>query len=352
MAETYQEKTEKPTEKKIEDARKKGQVAISREISASFILVVLTLFLYFSMGVAFSNMYKFYVQMVGVSGMEIDLESIRGITSQSVKFFCGMSIPVFAILICVTLITNLVQTGFVISFERIKFNLEHLNPISGIKRIFSLRSTVEVLKACLKIAVLIALTYTLFKNEIFRILSLTGCDPFDIMKYLGSSTFEITLKIGVIFMFMAGMDYIYQRWQYIKDLMMTPQEVKEEYKEREGNPLVKSRIRAMMRALSRRRMMEDVKRSDVVITNPIHYAVALKYEMGKMPAPKVVAKGAGVIAENIKNVARANMIPIVEDKVLAQALFFSVDVGEFIPEKFYIVVAEILAKVYRMKGRI
>lgn len=352
MAETYQEKTEKPTEKKLEDARKKGQVAISREISTSFILVILTVFLYFTMSFAFSNMYRFYVHMLGISRIELDLFSIKGIISETFHFFSGMMIPVFGILLFVAVFSNLLQTGFAISLERLKFNLENINPFSGLRRIFTLRSLVEVLKACMKISFLIALTYSLFKKEVLKILSLTGSEPFEMMKYLGFSTFEIVLKIGVIFMLIAGLDYLYQRWQYLKDLMMTPQEVKEEFKEREGNPLVKSRIRAMMRALSKRRMMEDVKRSDVVITNPTHYAVALKYEMGKMPAPKVVAKGAGIVAENIKDVARAHMVPIVEDKIVAQALFFSVDVGDFIPEKFYVVVAEILAKVYRMRGRI
>lgn len=352
MAETYQEKTEKPTEKRIEDARKKGQVALSREIGASLIIIVLTLFLYFSMSHGFSYMFKFYSNIVESSRLDLDMETAKKIGQEAFYFWAKMVIPVFSILIFVSVFGYVVQTGFIFTFERLKFNIQNLNPVEGMKKLISRRSIVEVLKSLLKIGILAGIVYSLIKKELIHILSLTGMDLSYVLRYLGGEAFELTLKLGIVFLLIAGADYMYQRWQYIKDLMMTRQELKEEYKEREGNPLVKSRIRAMQRALARRRMIEEVKTADVVITNPIHYAVALKYEMGQMPAPKVVGKGAGYIAEKIKEVARSNMVPIVENRIVAQALFFSVEVGDYIPEKFYLVVAEILAQVYKMKGRI
>ncbi|MCX7856691.1 MAG: flagellar biosynthesis protein FlhB [Deltaproteobacteria bacterium] len=352
MAETYQEKTEKPTDKRIEEARKKGQVALSREVPASLIIVVLAIFLYFSISYAFSHIFKFYSAMVESTTLELDMQAVKKIGQDTFYFWMKMVIPVFCVLILISVFSYVIQTGFIFTFERIKFNLQNLNPIEGIKKLFSKRALVEVLKSLIKITVLAGIVYSVIKTEFFQILNLTGMDLNSVMAYVGKEVFELSLKLGIVFLFIAGIDYGYQRWQYIKDLMMTRQELKEEFKEREGNPIVKSRIRAMQRALSRRRMIENVKRADVVITNPTHYAIALKYEMGKMPAPKVVGKGAGYIAEKIKEVARSNMVPIVENRIVAQALYFSVEVGDYIPEKFYVVVAEILAQVYKMKGRV
>ncbi len=352
MAETYQEKTEKPTEKRIEDARKKGHVAVSREIPASLVIIILSVFLYFSISRAFEQTFKFYTWMLGSSRLELDLETMRKIGGDSIYFWAKIMIPVFSVLVFVSVFGYIIQTGFVFSFERLKFNFQNLNPVEGIKRLLSKRSIFEVLKSIIKIAILAVFVFMFIRRELFHILSLTGSDPNHLLQYAGFQIFNLTLKLGILFLLLSGIDYLFQRWQYIKDLMMTRQELKEEYKEREGNPLVKSRIRAMQRALARKRMIEEVKKADVVITNPIHYAVALKYEMGKMPAPLVVAKGAGFIAEKIKQVAISNMVPVIENKILAQTLFFAVEVGDYIPEKFYLVVAEILAQVYRMKGRI
>jgi flagellar biosynthetic protein FlhB len=148
------------------------------------------------------------------------------------------------------------------------------------------------------------------------------------------------------------MDYLYQKWQHKKDLMMTHQEVKEEFKEREGNPLVKSRIRSLQREMARRRMIEDVKTADVIVTNPTHFAIGLKYQFGAMLAPKVVAKGAGFVAEKIKEVARMHNVPLIENKPVARALFYAVKVGDYIPEQFYVIVAELLAAVYRQRNRV
>lgn len=352
MAETYQEKTEKPTEKRIEDARKKGQVALSREIPASFLIIVLSVFMYFSISRIFCASYEFFVNTVGRISLELDLQKASQIGIEAIYFWAKMVVPFFCVLIFVSIFSYVMQTGFIFTTERLKFNLQNLNPLEGIKKLISKRSLVELIKSLIKITVLTGIVFSLLKRDISEILCLLGAQPNQIVSYTGLKVFLLTLKLGFVFALLALGDYFFQRWQYIRDLMMTRQELKEEYKEREGDPLVKSRIRAMQKALARRRMIEEVKTADVIITNPTHLAVALKYEIGKMPAPRVVAKGQGFIAEKIKEVARKSMIPIIENKLVAQALYFSVDVGDYIPEKFYLVVAEILAQVYRMKGRI
>ena len=189
-------------------------------------------------------------------------------------------------------------------------------------------------------------------KELPAILALADQDAASVVLFIARECFSLAVKVGTMFLFIAGLDYLRQRWQQKKDLMMTQQEVKEEAKERDGNPLIKSRIRSLQRGMARRRMMEDVKKADVVVTNPTTYAVAIKYVAGNMPAPKIVAKGAGFIAEKIKEVARLHGVSIVENKPVARALFDAVKVGEYIPENFYVIVAELLAQVYKRRNRV
>ena len=177
-------------------------------------------------------------------------------------------------------------------------------------------------------------------------------DALSIVNFLARTCYSLAIKVGAVFLFVAGLDYLRQRWQQKKDLMMTQQEVKEEVREREGNPLIKSRIRSLQREMARRRMMEDVKKADVVVTNPTSFAIAIRYVAADMPAPRIVAKGAGFIAERIKETARSHGVTIVEDKPLARALFQAVKVGDYIPETFYLIVAELLARVYRKRNRV
>lgn len=349
MAENYQEKTEQPTDKKIEEARKKGQVSQSREVPTCLVILFSTIFLYFSVTHGFNEMFRIYVSYVRNINLDVDTTNIYSILYFVTYRWLWIVVPVFALLVAITLFGNILQTGFMWSPEALRFDAEKLNPVSGIQKLFSKRSIVEVLKSLLKIFILAYISYSLITKELPYIFSLAGQDTRSIVGYLGEAAFSLALKIGIIFLFIAGMDYLYQRWQYRKDLMMTAQEVKEEHKEREGNPLVKSRIRSLQRAMARRRMIEDIKTADVVVTNPTTYAVALKYVAGEMPAPKVVGKGAGFVAARIKEVAMQHGVPLVENKPLAQGLFFVVNIGDLIPEKFYLIVAELLAGVYRKK---
>jgi flagellar biosynthetic protein FlhB len=283
---------------------------------------------------------------------DINTSNIYGILSFGIYKWMELVIPVFALLLAITVGGSVLQSGFMWSLESMKFNPGAMNPIAGIKKMFTKRSAVELLKSIIKILLLTYIAYNLIIKELPSIFSLPAQDIRSIIAYLGRTAFQLTLKVGVIFLFIAGLDYLFQRYQHKKDLMMTQQEIKEEYKEREGSPLVKSRIRSLQREMARRRMMEDVKTADVVVTNPTTYAIALSYTPGEMPAPRVVAKGAGFIAAKIKEVAFRFRVPVIENKPLAQGLFYAINIGDYIPEKFYLIAAELLAEVYKRKGRI
>jgi flagellar biosynthesis protein FlhB len=352
MAETFQEKTEQPTEKRLEEARKKGQVAQSRELPLCLMILFTSIFLYFLASHGFQEMFKVYVSYVRNINLDIDASNIYGILSFAAYRWAWIMMPLFAILLVITIFGAVLQTGFMWSPETMEFKLEKLNPLNGIKKLFSKRSAIEVLKSILKIAILSYIAYSIILNELPTILSLPGKDAGMIVNYLGTTCFYLAIKVGVIFLFIAGLDFLFQKWQHKKDLMMTHQEIKEEFKEREGNPLVKSRIRSLQREMARRRMIEDVKTADVIVTNPTHFAIGLKYQFGAMPAPKIVAKGAGFVAEKIKEVARLHGVPLMENKPLARALFYAVKVGDYIPEQFYVIVAELLAAVYRQRNRV
>jgi flagellar biosynthetic protein FlhB len=351
MAETFQEKTEQPTEKRLEESRKKGQVAQSRELPLCLMILFTSIFLYFMTSHGFQEMFKVYVSYVRNIDIDINASNIYGILSFGAYRWAWIMMPLFALLVVIAIFGTVLQTGFMWSPETMQFKIEKLNPLSGIKKLFSKRSAIEVLKSILKIAVLAYVAYTIIMNELPAILSLPGKDTGMIVSYLGSTCFYLAIKVGVIFLFIAALDFMFQKWQHKKDLMMTHQEVKEEFKEREGNPLVKSRIRSLQREMARRRMIEDVKTADVIVTNPTHFAIGLKYQFGAMPAPKIVAKGAGFVAEKIKEVARSHGVPCIENKPLARTLFYAVKVGDFIPEQFYVIVAELLAEVYRQRNR-
>jgi flagellar biosynthetic protein FlhB len=351
MAETFQEKTEQPTEKRLEEARKKGQVAQSRELPLCLMILFTSIFLYFLTSHGFQEMFKVYVSYVRNSNIDINVSNIYGILAFGAYRWAWIMMPLFALLIIITIVGAVLQTGFMWSPESMQFKVENLNPLNGIKKLFSKRSAIEILKSILKIAILAYIAYTIIINELPTILSLPGKDAGMIAAYLGTTCFYLAIKVSVIFLFIAALDLLYQKWQHKKDLMMTHQEVKEEFKEREGNPLVKSRIRSLQREMARRRMIEDVKTADVIVTNPTHFAIGLKYQFGAMPAPKIVAKGAGFVAEKIKEVARSHGVPLMENKPLARALFYAVKVGDYIPEQFYVIVAELLAAVYRQRNR-
>jgi flagellar biosynthetic protein FlhB len=351
MAESFQEKSEKPTEKKLEEAKKKGQVIRSPELGSCMIILFSAIFLYFTMSYTFQEAFKSYVMSVQTMHADVTLASISGIFSSGIFKWLALVLPIFGLVTFLSIAGTVAQVGFMWSPQIFNFNPNTLNPIAGISRFFSMRSLQELLKSLAKILVLVYISYSIINSEFPTILSLVQKDVKFTVGYLGETGFRLAWKLGVIFMFLAGIDYLFQRWQFMRNMMMTKQEVTEEMKEREGDPLIKSRIRSLQREFARRRMLEDAKKADVVVTNPTSFAVALKYAVTEMPAPQVVAKGAGFVADKIKTVARLHGVPIVENKPLARGIFYSVKVGDYIPEKFYLVVAELLAQVYKRKRK-
>ncbi|MGA3173576.1 MAG: flagellar biosynthesis protein FlhB [Syntrophorhabdales bacterium] len=352
MAESFQDKTEQPTEKRLQDARKKGQVAQSPELASSFVIIFLTLFLYYAMSRGFDRMFAVYSRYIRSSNIEITVESIQGMLFFAASQWLVMVLPAFVLVIVLGLFSSFIQTGFLWSFEAMTPKLDAINPFKGIRRLFSQRSFFEALKSIFKIGILGYVVYSVIMKELPAILSLSGQDTASILDFVGRTGFGLSLKLGVAFLFLAGLDYLRQRWQQKKEIMMTRQEIKEEYKEREGSPLVRSRMRSIQRDMARRRMIEDVKKADLVLANPTSLAIAIMYVAKEMPAPKIVAKGGGFVAERIKQVARSHGVMVIENKTAARALFYAVKVGDYIPEKFYVIVAELLAQVYKQRNRV
>jgi flagellar biosynthesis protein FlhB len=352
VADSFQEKTEQPTEKRLADARKKGQVAQSPELASCFVVLFLSVFLYYSLSKGFHTMFLTYSNLVGNLNIELTSGTVKGIMTFAIQQWLLMTAPIFALLVALALFSSFIQTGFMFSFEALTPKLETLNPLSGIKKLASKKSMFEVLKSIIKIVVLGYIFYSLIKRELPVLLALSEQEASSIVAYVARTCFSLAIKVGAVFLFVAGLDYMRHKWQHKKELMMTQQEVKEETKEREGNPQIKSRIRSLQREMARRRMIEDVKEADFILTNPTTFAIAVKYVAMEMAAPRVVAKGAGFVAERIKEVARAHGVMIIENKPVARALFYAVKVGDYVPEKFYVIVAELLAQVYKRKGRV
>jgi flagellar biosynthetic protein FlhB len=347
-----QERTEKATAKRRQEARRKGQVAQSRELSSVMILLTAMVFFYFAGAWMFWNM----SEVVGGIYQQLDSLRIEAVSDMSAfahvvfKKVLFILSPLFlAVLVC-ALGANIGQIGFEMHSEPIRPKLNKFNPISGIKRLVSLKALVELVKSLLKILIVGLVAGAVVKKEMSKFPALMQQEVGDILVYIGGVALEIFFYVCLALIMLAVLDYIYQRWQYEENLKMTKQEVKDERKQDLGDPQVKGRIRKVQLEMAARRMMAAVPDADVVITNPVHLAVALKFDAEQMVAPTVIAKGAGSVAERIKATAREHQVPIVEDKPLAQALHKMVEIGEFIPVELYRAVAEVLAYVYRLKG--
>ena len=346
-----QEKTEPATPKRREDARKEGNVGTSRDTSSAFLLLAAGGMLYFYGPLMFSKLKSSLVFMLENLASSPPVYGSVYIMLQTVMYIVITTlVPFFIIMIIVGIAANLIQVGFLMSPEILKPKLKKLNPIKGIKKIFSLRGLVELVKSLLKLAIIGVVAYLVIKREIDKIPGLLFMDITASYVYLAKIAIKVFLFGATAFIAIAVADYIYQKWHYEKQLRMTKQEVKDEFKQREGDPKVRARIRRIQMEMARKRMMGDIPGADVVLTNPTHYAVVLKYDPKQMAAPKVVAKGADLIAKKIKDIAFAHSIPIMENKPLAQALFNSVDIGNYIPPELYRAVAEVLAYIFKLNG--
>jgi flagellar biosynthetic protein FlhB len=349
----FQDKTEKATSKKRSEARKKGRVAKSREIPSVAVLLtgLSTLYLFgsFIYGHIRSVMHESFSMIERPSlGMTDFLVFNHNIVQHFIIIMAPMMIAVFVIAI----LSNVVQVGWLFTWHPLIPQPSKLSPIKGIGQLFSKQSLMELLKSMAKLTLVGLIVYWTVKGETDRFVSLGEMEVSSIALYILRVILKIFLRVSLAMIFLAALDYAFQRWQFEQKLKMTKQEVKEELKQSEGDPLIKSRIRRVQQEMARRRMMQEVPKADVVVTNPVHLALALRYDSGVMNAPQVVAKGAGALAEKIKALAKEHRIPIVEDKELARRLYEVVEIGREIPSAFYHAVAEVLTYVYRLKGKV
>jgi len=347
-----QERTEQATAKKRSDSRRKGQVAQSKEIPSALILIT-------SLGIFFyAGSWIFWSLSEFFTGFYQNLDTLRlnNIADTSALFFelfkkvLMILLPLLFPILLAGLVANIAQVGFEIHTEAMGFKFGKLNPISGMKKFVSLKSLVEVVKSIAKILLIGGVAGLVINGEMQQFPALIHQEVGQILLFISRVAFKIFFYVALVLIILAALDYIYTRWQFEEDLKMTKQEVKDERKQTEGDPKVKARIRSIQMEMAQRRMMEAVPEADVVITNPTHLAIAIKFDAQSMIAPTILAKGAGFVAEQIKEIAVENRIPLVEDKPLAQALYKMVEVGDFIPVELYRAVAEILAYVYRLKG--
>jgi flagellar biosynthesis protein FlhB len=347
-----EEKTEQGTPKRREEAKRKGQVARSREIPSVMTLMAGLTVLYFlsthMLRQLSTLMVHFFSDMGSFSLEAANMQALGFVLVRELAFIVG---PVLLAVAAAAILSNVVQVRGIFSSELVKPDLSKISPLKGLTRICSAQSVVDLAKSVFKILIVGGVAYYTVRREIPRLLPLADRDAGGILSYVGSVSFTLFVRTGLVMFALAALDYFYQRWSFEKSIRMTRQELKEEYKQTEGDPLVKSRIRSIQRDLARKRMMADVPKADVIITNPTHLAVALRYAIGEMEAPKVIAKGAGAVAEKIKEIGRTHAVPILENKPLAQALFKTVEIGQMIPADFYQAVADILAYVYKMKRK-
>ena len=345
-----QERTEDATSRRREDAREKGQVARSTEIVSVGILVACVIYFYFGAAGLLKNIMELMTSGFRTAGQfNITPDSLHYLFIDYILKGFTILFPIMLTVVVAAILGNMLQIGVMFSTESVTPKFSKIDPIKGIERLFSLRSIVELIKNTFKICIVSAVAYVVVKDEISNMIILMDQSVWGMMTYFGRICFKIILATTIVLVILAILDYIYQRWEYEKSLRMTKQEIKDEYKNTEGDPLIKSRIRRLQREAAQKRMMAAVPKADVIITNPTHLAVAIQYDHENMMAPKVLAKGANIIAEKIKEIARENDIPIVEDKPLAQVLYKMVDVDQWIPEDLYRAVAEVLAFVYDQK---
>ncbi|MGB5986176.1 MAG: flagellar biosynthesis protein FlhB [Desulfobacterales bacterium] len=348
-----QERTEKATPKRRQEARKKGQVAQSREIPSALILICGMGALYLAGPHCYLGLRRLTAGFFRRAAHAATLhpEGLHSMLGEILGQFALIVAPLMAAVLMAGLAANIAQVGFFVSGEALTPKFSKLNPLQGFKRLFSLRSFVELTKSLLKMGLVGGIAYLAVARELDQFPGMMNVEVPVLFSYIAGLSFKIGINVALALLVLAALDYGYQRWQFEKNMMMTKEEVKEEHKQMEGDPKIKARIRAIQMETARRRMMEAVPEATVVITNPTHYAVALKFVSGEMDAPRVVAKGAGFVAQRIKETAQDHQVPVVEDKPLARSLYASVDLNHFIPVELYQAVAEILAYVYRLRGQ-
>ena len=346
-----EEKTEKATPRKRSETRKKGQVSKSNDLVGAVTLFTLFLTFLFAIPWMGKQLATMMTDTFSKGLLEpLSEEGIHQLFTELALQSGKIVAPILLVSFVTAIFANLMQIGFIFSGEAIKFKFNRIDPVSGFKRIYSIRAIVELLKLLLKIAAVGFCTFFIIWMHVDDIMSLARKPLAESLGIIGQITFQMGLSAAIVLLCLALLDFIYQRFDYEKNIRMTKKEVKDEYKKTEGDPLVKSKIRERQRQMAMRRMMQEVPKADVIITNPTHLAIALVYKDGEMDAPTIVAKGADFVALKIREIAKENGVPIVEKKELARALY-PFEIGMQIPETFFRAVAEILAYVYQLKGK-
>lgn len=351
------EKTEPASQKKLEDARKKGQVAKSKEIVNSAFLIVIFAFLEMYIGTLGAGLVESFTTIYNVipkyasSAADINMGTTLAVLGDAFIDILLLTAPVLALAFIIYFVGDLVQVKWKITGEPLKPKFSNLSPLNGFKRMFSKQSLINLLKSAAIVGICVYIVYTELMENIFALYGLYDVTLAQAIVYVGQLVFDIAMQISMVYLVVGLIDFLFQKKKFKDDMMMTKQEVKDEYKQSEGDPQIKGQIRRKMREASQRRMMQKLPEADVVITNPTHYAVAIKYDLAVAKAPVVIAKGEDFLALKIKEKAREHDIEIVENKPLARALYQSVDIDEEIPQELYQAVAEVLAFVYNTKKK-
>ncbi len=344
------EKTEQATPKKRREARKKGQVLKSQELTTAILLLTIFILLHsfsLTLGRQITGFATDWFSRISRSDLTIASASALG--TELILVFAQVIAPIFLAAVLVGVIVNFLQVGPYFQFDLIQPKFTRINPINGLKRMFSTRAVVEMIKSLLKLTIVFGVAFVTIRPLLDKLLLLWAMPISGAVAYVENAIFTIGWRVGLALLALGIFDYAYQRWEYERNLRMSKQEVKDEYKETEGDPLIKSKMRQRARQMAMSRMMQAVPEADVVITNPTHIAVALKYDANTMAAPTVVAMGQGYLAQKIREIAREHDIVVVENKPLARALFETAEVDEAIPADLYQAVAEVLAFVYRLR---
>lgn len=348
-----EEKTEEATPHRRQEARKKGQVAKSTDLNAALVLLVSMVMIYVLRSYFLRNTEGFTKLILGHwLAQPLSSENLWHLITELVATYFRLMGPVFVVAVLIGIGANMAQVGLKVSPESIKPKLSHLNPIQGLKRMFSRRALVELVKSLLKIIIVGFIGFKIVAGGFDILLFLVDMSVWESVEVVAKLTFKVGMGVIAAFLAIAVLDYVFQRKEFEKGIRMSKQEVKEEFKQMEGDPLLKAKLREKQRQLAIHRMMHSIPEATVIVTNPTHLAVALKYDLESDNAPLVLAKGAGVIAERIKEKAREHDIPIIEDKPVAQFIYKNVEIGQEIPPELYQSVAEILAMLYRMRGKL
>jgi len=344
------EKTEDPSNKRREDFRKKGQVVQSKEVQTAALFTVVLLFWIYYLPTFWTNVTILLFSLWQASGQfEITPASTMNLAFFLLQQFAYLMAPLFVLVLIVAFFSSVFQFGWLLTAKPLTPDFSKMNPISGMARFVSKKSMMEVVKSVLKVLLIGFIGYSTVLNNFEEALILVDVSIVSTISFLGRVALTIFAKICALLIFLAFLDFMFLKWEMEEKMKMTKQEVKEEFKQSEGDPHVKAQIRSIQQEMARKRMMADVPKADVVVTNPTHLSIAIQYDSEKMDAPLIIAKGADFIAMRIREIARENNIPIIENPPVAR-LLHNLEIGEHVPEDLFKAVAEILAHVYSLKG--